>query len=168
MVHLGRRQDATWCLAFIVQLQRVRARYQSVPHPMHEERGRLHVLNLVDVAEPVLYQVLQVVPCLVLSYIANGFEGGHQEERAWFPFARYVGRRPTPNTPSQYDNVLLFDADHLVDVVVDVERRVEDVLLISFEHFFWDIGSVMNGRSVAFSILVAALGFAVAGDRGVT
>jgi len=119
-----------------VQVLRVGEWYQLVLHPVHEERRALNFFDLLDVLEAILDQVLQVATGLVLSHGPDAFEARHEQQAPRVSLARDMSSWPTADRSPEENDVLLFDANDFVEVVVEVEGIVEDVVFVRFEHVF--------------------------------
>lgn len=58
VIHPRRQYQAARTIAAVMQLLRVLVRYQVVLHAVHQEGRRGHLLDPIDILEPVLNQIL--------------------------------------------------------------------------------------------------------------
>ena len=137
---------------------------------MHNKRGRPDLAHFFQVVESVSHEILQIIAHLIFDYIANWRESRHQEQRARLSQARYVYRRPTADASPENDYVFLFDADYFVDVIVNIERVLEDVVFVGLEraraHLLVDaVVSVFSRRLIlALFVLIGFIRFAGGGN----
>jgi len=85
VIHVRRHYNSGGPLHESLQALGVLVADQLVTLPMHEESRASHVLHDVDVAEAVIYYVLQHVSRLLPHDIANRHERAHQEKCARRP-----------------------------------------------------------------------------------
>lgn len=105
VIHSRGQNETAGAGAVVVQFLRVLVGYQVVLHSMDHKRRRCHLLDLINVLEPILNQVLQQAARLVLRNGADRLEGRHQEEAAGLSQGGYVAGGATSHAATEYDDV---------------------------------------------------------------
>ena len=79
VIHSSWQDYTTWSITVIMQFLRMMVRYKIVLHSMNQKSWRCHIFHFVNISEPVLYQIFQDTPCLILCNSSNWLEGWHEQ-----------------------------------------------------------------------------------------
>jgi hypothetical protein len=83
-----------------------------------------------------LYQVFEDAASLVLRYSPNAFEAAHQEEAAWLSDTGDMCCWTAAHASSENYDILFFNPEHLVDVVVDVDAVIQNIFFVGLKYIF--------------------------------
>lgn len=106
---------------------------EAILQAVNQECRRAHQANLIDILEPILYQVFQNAARLILRNCSYRLKCRHQQQAARFPLARDVRRRARSNTPTKQNDILFIDAHDFVYVIINVERIRQNIFLIGLK-----------------------------------
>ena len=112
----------------------MRERDQVILHAVHEEGGDPNILDSHQVVKAILDQEFNYTASLVFHDPADGLEGGHENDGGRLAHAGQVSRRPRAHAATEDKHIALVDAQHHVQIIVDVCAVVEDILLARIEH----------------------------------
>jgi hypothetical protein len=90
VVHLCGQDETAGARAVVMKVFRMLKWNQLIFHAMDDEGWGCYIFDFVNVVEPILNQIFEVLSSLVLSYSSYGFEGGHKKKTTWLSFARNV------------------------------------------------------------------------------
>ena len=105
-------------------------RDKVVFHSMYQKGWTRNILDLCKVIKPILNEVLEHMPSLVLGYRPDRLKAGHQKESSWLPDTADMSRRTTPHTSTENYDVLLLNAEHLTQVVIDIFSIIKHIVFI--------------------------------------
>jgi hypothetical protein len=103
---------------------------------MDQKSGARNFFDFLDILEPILYEVLEEAARLILSNCSDALKAAHEQETSRLPLACNMRSWSTAHAPSENNNIFFFNADDLVYVIINIERIVQDIVLVGLKNIF--------------------------------
>ena len=109
-------------------------RNQFIDHTMHKECWWCNFTNFINILKSVLNEIFQYTSSLIFSNCPNWFKAWHKQHTPRLPLTGNMCCRPSTHTSSKNDNICFINAQHLINIIIDIKCIIEYVFFVCFKN----------------------------------